>query len=207
VLKKSLARAAVAAVAAVGLAGCGGQDDSMGDMAGMGSSSSSSSPSSSQSADFNDADVSFATDMIPHHRQAVEMAKLAASRAESAEVKDLAKQIEDAQDPEIQMMTAWLQTWGAPVPEDGMSGMSGMDHGSGSMSGMMSNEDMDSLMNSSGPEFDTMFLTMMIAHHKGAIEMARTEQAKGSSADAVALAKQIEQAQTKEIATMQSLLQ
>ena len=201
-LKKSLTLAVILAAAAAGLAGCGGQDDSMGGMSGMGSSSS---PTSSQSSDFNDADVSFATDMIPHHRQAVEMAKLAATRAENAKVKDLAQQIEDAQDPEIQTMTAWLKTWGAPVPSD-MGGMSGMDHGSDSMSGMMSTEDMDNLSNASGAEFDKMFLTMMIAHHEGAIEMAKTEQSKGSNTDAIALAEQIEQAQTKEIATMQELL-
>lgn len=51
-----------------------------------------------------------------------------------------------------------------------------------------------------------MFLTMMIEHHQGAIEMARTEQADGMYADEVALAKRIETAQTDEIATMQRLL-
>ena len=51
-----------------------------------------------------------------------------------------------------------------------------------------------------------MFLTMMITHHQGAIEMAKTEQKDGTSADATALAKNIEAAQTAEIATMQVLL-
>ena len=202
--KKSLTLAAVVTVTALGLTACGGQDDSMGSMPGH--SSSSSSPSTSQSADFNDADVKFATDMIPHHRQAVEMAKLAESRAENPEVKSLAKQIEGAQDPEIQTMTAWLQTWGAPVPDEMSGDMGGMDHGGDSMAGMMTSEDMESLKNASGAEFDKMFLTMMIEHHKGAIEMAKTEQSEGSNEDAIALAEQIEQAQTEEIATMQDLL-
>lgn len=200
-LKKSLTSAAVVASMAAGLTGCGGQDDSMGDMPGH-SSSSNSPDSSSKVADFNAADVKFATDMIPHHRQAVEMAKLAEDRAESAEVKSLAEQIEGAQDPEIETMSSWLKAWGEPVPEE----MSGMDHGSGSMSGMMSTEDMNKLEEASGKEFDTMFLTMMIEHHEGAIEMAKSEQSQGSNEDAIALAKQIEQAQTEEITTMQGLL-
>lgn len=200
--KKSL-MAALAAFAALTLAACGGggDDDSMGDMPGMSSSSSSSASSSEGASDFNDADVSFATEMISHHRQAVEMAKLAETRAESPEVKDLATQIMNAQGPEIEKMSGWLTAWGKPVPEE----MKGMDM-SASMPGMMSADDMDKLMNASGAEFDHMFLTMMIQHHQGAIEMAKTERADGTNPEATALAQQIEQAQTEEISTMQGLL-
>ncbi|WP_460715030.1 DUF305 domain-containing protein [Nocardioides dilutus] len=164
-------------------------------------SSSSATDSSSDASEFNDADVRFATDMITHHRQAVEMAELAEARAESAQVKDLGAQIKDAQDPEIQQMSAWLTAWGEPIPGD----HGGMDM-SGSMPGMMSTQQMDDLMNASGAEFDQMFLTMMIAHHQGAIEMAQTEQADGLNAGAIALAVQVELAQTEEITTMQALL-
>lgn len=169
----------------------------------MGSSASAPSESGTTdpTADFNEADVTFATDMIPHHRQAVEMAELAETRADSPEVKDLAEQIRGAQGPEIQTMSRWLTTWGKPVPEK----MDGMDM-SGSMPGMMSTEDMDKLMNASGAEFDRMFLRMMIEHHRGAIEMAKIEQADGQFPDAIALAEGIEAAQTTEIATMQGLL-
>lgn len=201
--KKTFALGAVLTAAVLTLAACG-DDDSMGDMPGMGPSSTSSSPTNSGSAmtsDFNDADVAFATDMITHHRQAVEMAELAGTRAKSAQVKDLAAQIKQAQDPEIQQMSAWLTDWGMPVPGD----HGGMDM-SGSMPGMMSSQEMGDLMDASGAEFDEMFLTMMIAHHQGAIEMAQAEQGDGVNADAVALAAQVEQAQTEEIATMQALL-
>ncbi len=200
--KKHLAAAALIVVGGFTLAACGGSDDSMSDMPGMGSSSpSSDSPSADATSEFNDADVTFATEMIPHHRQAVEMATLAETRAKSPQVKDLAMTIMGAQDPEIQTMSGWLAAWGKPVPED----MSGMDM-SGSMPGMMSSEDMDDLMNASGAEFDQMFLTMMIEHHEGAIAMAKTEQSDGMNAEAIALAKKIESAQTDEIATMQGLL-
>ncbi|MBZ5736407.1 DUF305 domain-containing protein [Nocardioides sp. TRM66260-LWL] len=200
--KKSITLAALAVAGSLTLAACG-SSDSMGNMPGMGSSSTSSSPTpnSSSMADFNDADVTFATDMIPHHRQAVEMAKLAETRAASQKVKDLAMQIMNAQDPEIQTMSSWLTAWGKPVPAD----MGGMDM-SGSMPGMMSSSDMADLKKASGADFDQMFLTMMIAHHQGAIEMAKTEETGGMNTDAIALAQQIEAAQTTEITTMKGLL-
>lgn len=203
-VKKSLPVATVLLVGAFTLAACGNEndDDTSSDMPGM-SASSHSMMSSSESAtsDFNDADVTFATDMISHHRQAVEMAELAVDRAGSPEVKDLAERIEQAQGPEIDTMSEWLHAWGQPVPEE----MGGMDM-SGSMPGMMSTEDMKMLAGLSGARFDQKFLQMMIAHHQGAIEMARTEQSDGENADAKALAEQIERAQTDEIATMRDLL-
>ena len=200
--KKSITLAALAVAGSLTLAACG-SSNSMGNMPGMGSSSTSSSPTpnSSSMADFNDADVTFATDMIPHHRQAVEMAKLAETRAASQKVKDLAMQIMNAQDPEIQTMSSWLTAWGKPVPAD----MGGMDM-SGSMPGMMSSSDMADLKKASGADFDQMFLTMMIAHHQGAIEMAKTEETGGMNTDAIALAQQIEAAQTTEITTMKGML-
>ena len=54
--------------------------------------------------------------MIPHHRDAVAMAELAADRAESAEVKTLAEQIQAAQQPEIDQLSGFLNAWGAEVP-------------------------------------------------------------------------------------------
>ena len=148
----------------------------------------------------NAADVTFATGMIPHHEQAVVMAKLAATRASSPAVKDLAKKIEAAQQPEITMMTGWLAAWGEPQP----SAMGGMDMGGST--GMMSAADMMKLTKSTGTAYDKMFLTMMIAHHQGALTMAATETATGKSNDALTLATNVTASQTAEIATMQGLL-
>lgn len=165
--------------------------------------------SSSESEDFNAADVTFAQDMIPHHRQATEMAALAEGRTSNPEVLDLAAKIEAAQEPEIETMTGWLESWGEDVPDD-MSGMSqdmaGMDHSGGSMSGMMSAEEMNALEAAEGAAFDEMFLTMMIEHHKGAIEMAKAQQEDGKFPAAVELATKIESDQAAEIETMESLL-
>lgn len=158
---------------------------------------------------YNDADVAFAQQMIPHHQQALQMARMATEQAASDEVRELAERIEAAQGPEIATMTGWLVAWGEKVPDlDGTDSMAGMDHGGetpGSM-GMMTEEDMDRLMATSGRDFDRAFLTMMIAHHEGAIEMARAEQATGKDPGALALAGQVEVDQAAEIETMRDLL-
>jgi len=137
--------------------------------------------------------------MIPHHQQAVEMAAMADGRAASAEVKDLAAKIKAAQQPEIDTMNQWLTTWGKPTaaPE--------MGHGSAGH-GMMSDADMAKMMNAKGAGFDKQFLTMMIAHHEGAITMARDETAKGSNTDAKALAEKIVADQQAEITAMRGML-
>lgn len=152
----------------------------------------------------NSADVEFAQQMIPHHEQAIEMAKLAESRAENDKVKDLAADIEAAQGPEIKTMTGWLKAWDeevtAPMDHGSMDDMDSMGEG------MMSGQDMADLEKASGAEFDRMFLTMMIEHHEGAITMAKKEQSKGKNPDAIALATQIQSAQTDEIKLMKGLL-
>jgi uncharacterized protein (DUF305 family) len=71
---------------------------------------------------------------------------------------------------------------------------------------MMSDEDMGALMDASGADFDRMWLTMMIAHHEGAIEMAEQVKAQSTTPDVTALADAIVAGQTTEIDTMQQLL-
>ena len=212
----TIAITAASAVAAAVLAGCSSNDGEM-NMPGMSSSdtpaSSSSENSAEASAEFNDADVTFVEGMYPHHAQAVEMASLVDGRTENAQVIELAQAIEAAQAPEMEQMNALLTAWGQPAASADMGGMDmggmdmgGMDMGSGGMTGMMSQEDMDMLSAANGAEFDSMWLTMMIEHHKGAIEMAQIELADGSNADAKELASTIIDAQQSEIFSMESLL-
>ena len=155
-------------------------------------------------ANVSDSDVSFAQQMIPHHQQAVEMADLALTRETSPEVKKLAEQIKAAQGPEIEMMSMWLQSWGARMEmgED----HSGHDMGGMDMSGMMSDDDMQALADAQGAEFDRMWLEMMIAHHQGAISMAEQVKAASSNADVTSLAGAVMTGQAEEIDTMQKLL-
>ena len=204
---KVIASIAAAAASAFLVVGCSDNaaDSSM-DGHAMGSMSSApmSSAQASASAEFNDADVMFAQMMYPHHAQAVEMADLADGRTDNPEVLSLASAIAAAQQPEMDQMTAWLTEWGQPMPDMDMGDMGGMDHSSGS--GMMTAQDMDALMAASGSEFDRQWLTMMIAHHTGAIEMANTEIADGSNPDALEMARAIVATQQQEIETMQRLL-
>ncbi|ORI25334.1 DUF305 domain-containing protein [Rhodococcus sp. 1168] len=169
-----------------------------------GHSMNSSQSASDASAQFNNADVMFAQMMYPHHAQAVEMSAMATGRTENPDVLALASAIEAAQQPEMDQMTAWLSEWGQPAPSADMGAMGGMNHGSGS--GMMTDQEMDSLMASSGPEFDRQWLTMMIAHHTGAIDMANVEIEQGSNPEALAMSRMIVTSQQEEIDTMRQLL-
>ncbi|MFI9543242.1 DUF305 domain-containing protein [Streptomyces sp. NPDC052016] len=195
-LPRRAALTVATATAALVLAACGGGHE------GHGSSSSASSSSPGSARTHNDQDVVFAQGMIPHHRQALEMAALAADRASSAQVVDLAARIEKAQDPEIRTLTGWLEAWGEAVPEAGAT-----DHSSHSgMAGMMDEADMEKLEKASGKAFDTAFLAMMVEHHEGAVAMARTEQDKGRHGPAKEMAGDIVTGQQAEIEEMNELL-
>lgn len=187
-------RLTVVAVAALGLllAGCGGSHD-MDDM-GMAS------PSSTTGA--SAADAMFAQMMIPHHQQAVVMADLAQTRASSPVITDLAARIRAAQQPEIDLMTGWLQQWGVPVLSEQEAMAS---HGGHSMSGMLTPEQLDELAAASGAAFDRRFAELMIAHHQGAVEMAR-EVVGSANPQVASLAGEIIDAQQAEIGELQAFL-
>jgi uncharacterized protein (DUF305 family) len=188
----------IAAGALALLTACGGNGESMAGSDGMGSTvPATTTPSAQPSPTFNDADVTFAQMMIPHHEQAVEMADLALMRASDSEIEELAAKIKSAQDPEIQTMKGWLAEWDKPVSSGGM----GHD-----MPGIMSEEDMKKLETAKGKAFDKLFAQLMIAHHKGAIDMARTEQANGSNPKAKELAKRIETTQQAEVAQLRKVV-
>ncbi|MFI2368074.1 DUF305 domain-containing protein [Streptomyces sp. NPDC018833] len=151
----------------------------------------------------NGTDVTFAQHMIMHHRMAIAMSDMAASHGASNQVKALAVKIKKAQQPEIETLSRWLRTWGQKPPQ-GME----MDHGKDSspMAKMMHHMRMDDLDGASGKAFDTMFLNMMIMHHRGAVDMARMEQKEGAHEPARKLAGEIVTAQTAEIAQMEKML-
>lgn len=212
-VRRTVAVAAAGATALV-LAACGGADDGGSDgSAGHGGHSAAASATPSASASdarggHNAADVAFAKGMIPHHRQAVEMADLAPGRAGSPEVEKLAAEIKKAQDPEIRTLSGWLTAWGEEVPAEGAAmdhsshGMDGMD----GMDGMMTDQEMRGLEDASGEAFDTAFLELMVKHHEGALAMAETERADGAFAPAKKMAAQIITSQSAEIERMNGLL-
>ncbi|MEU7111515.1 DUF305 domain-containing protein [Streptomyces sp. NPDC046182] len=203
---RKLALTGAAAVASLLLSACGSATDSAGDAASGTKPGSRPSAADSPAADaFNDADVAFAQAMIPHHQQALEMAKLADGRAEDTGVKKIVADVEKAQDPEIRTMRSWLKAWGKPESA-GQSGHGG-GHGAGhAMAGMMSEQDMKDLESLRGRAFDRKFAELMIAHHEGAVEMAETEQKDGRDATAKKLAGDVVRTQSAEIAELRKIL-
>ena len=182
------------------LGACGSSDMGSMDMGSSDSSSVDMGYSIPESADFNDADVMFAQMMIPHHEQAIEMSDIALdpSTGASAAVIALATQIKGAQDPEISQMKNLLTTWGMPT------NMGSMDHSS-MMDGMLSLEEMDTLGQLKGAEFDKAWAKGMIAHHEGAIAMANDVLANGKNSEILALANAVVSGQSTEIEILKPL--
>ncbi len=199
--------ASLTLAASLALTACGGDPDDP--------------PSAVRTADngdvYNDADVTFATEMIQHHAQALVMVDLTQDRTLAPEVRQLAEEIRDAQVPEIERLTDWLTAWDQEVPAtmrdhgQGSEDMGGMDHGdAGSgeqdMPGMMSEEDLADLEGASDTEFQDRWLEMMIEHHEGAVAMAEDEVADGAYGDAISMAEDIVSTQQDEIDRMKGLL-
>ncbi|MEE3236328.1 MAG: DUF305 domain-containing protein [Pseudomonadota bacterium] len=113
-------------------------------------------------------DVKFMQDMIPHHNQAVQMAELVSDRTNNQELRDVAGRIDASQVDEIEFMDGWLSDRGEVVPETTAHSAMHMSH---VMAGMASPDDMARLAELEGTEFDRLFLTLMIAHHEGAVTM------------------------------------
>ena len=151
---------------------------------------------------YNADDIAFATNMIPHHQQAIEMSALAPDRSTNPEVIELASRISAAQGPEIETMRVFLVQW--KENPDASTGHGG--HGNMPMSGMVDDATMAKLASLNGAEFDTLWLQSMIGHHQGAIEMAKAEIANGENVDAIGLAKTIADTQQVEIDQMNQLL-
>ena len=199
-MKKFALTAIALTTTALLLGACGSSDMGSMDMGSSDSSSMDMGYSIPESADFNDADVMFAQMMIPHHEQAIEMSDIALdpNTGASAAVIALATQIKGAQDPEISQMKNLLTTWGMPME------MGSMDNSS-MMGGMLSLEDMDSLGQLKGAEFDKAWAKGMIAHHEGAIAMANDVLANGKNSEILALANAVVSGQSKEIETLKPL--
>ncbi|MEO6653473.1 MAG: DUF305 domain-containing protein [Ilumatobacteraceae bacterium] len=193
-------RPAVVTIGSVMVAGalvltaCGGGDDAASDATrSTVPAEASTAATDVDQADVNASDVMFAQGMIPHHSQAVELAALALvpEREASPDVRDLAQRVQAGQDPEIEQMTDWLTSWDQPIDVPAMDDMD--------MDGMVATAQIDALATLSGSEFDAEWSRLMIAHHEGAIAMAKTEVTDGLNRDAISLAQDIIAAQQAEI--------
>ena len=147
---------------------------------------------------YSDEDVEFVTAMVPHHAQALEMAELAPDRAADARVRAMAERIAAGQGPEIAVMQAWLADHGLPKAD------TDADHGHAAR-GMVTGEQMTQLLAAKGEQFDRLFLSRMIAHHEGALEMAN-RLGQGTHPLVMDMAKDVSATQSVDIARMQEVL-
>ncbi|WP_106399835.1 DUF305 domain-containing protein [Actinocorallia populi] len=144
-----------------------------------------------------EADVTFMRMMVVHHGQAVVMSELAPTRAADPRVKSLASRISAAQAGEITLMRDWLRR-NEKLPATG--------HDHHSMPGMITPAELEDLESSTSTTFDRLYLTLMIKHHEGALEMADTVLADGTDTTALQLAKDVVATQQAEINRMRALL-
>ena len=144
----------------------------------------------------NSIDGAFLTGMAPHHKAAIEMARIAETRADHREVRDLATKIASDQLQEIDQLNAVHQkAFGTPLPAAG-------GHGSLGLTAAQMGMEMDPSALRTAKPFDRAFIDMMVAHHQGAIRMARAELAQGSDPDTKGVARAVITAQSSEIQQM-----
>lgn len=165
----------------------------------------SSSSAVEDSESWNKADQKFVQEMIPHHEQAVVMSEMVNDVEVSGETAALATEIFSAQASEIELMKGFLSEWGVEYDPSSDPHAGHMMSGDES-NGMMTDEELAELENSVGADFEKMWLTMMLAHHKGAIKMAETVVADGKDPRVKTLAETIIGEQQKEIDLIDSLL-
>jgi len=159
------------------------------------------------------ADANFMRGMIHHHAQAVLMAKWAPTHGAGADLQRLTERIVVAQQDEIALMQTWLKEKGEPVPDPSPGPMrmtmpDGTTHDM-LMPGMLSAAELNQLDAARGVEFDRLFLTFMIRHHEGALDMVEELfGAKGAAhdEDTFRLASDVFADQTTEIRVMKEML-
>ena len=155
------------------------------------------------------ADVHFMSGMIYHHAQAILIAGWAASHDAGPSVQTLCDRIVASQNDEIALLSRWLATRheAVPQPDPEHMMMPGMDS-SHMMPGMLSAEQLAQLDRARGPDFDQLFLQLMIQHHQGAITMVNQLFAAGSGEEepVYKMASSVYADQTTEIERMQRML-
>nr|WP_030709022.1 DUF305 domain-containing protein [Streptomyces sp. NRRL F-2580] len=148
----------------------------------------------------NAADRAYVQRMIEHHRQALTMSALAPERAAADGVRRLAERISAAQRPEIGAMEKWLTVHPAPP-----GGSGGHAHDHAAMPGMATEQQLKELTGARGAEFDRLFLTLMSAHHEGALKMAGEVLAAGNNVAVEEMATEVVATQSTEIHRMRAM--
>jgi uncharacterized protein (DUF305 family) len=138
----------------------------------------------------NEADATFSLQMIPHHRQTIDIAKVAMSRSKDQFVIDVADKIATAESGEIEQMATYLRSWNIQIPGED-------PNATHKMAGMMTAKDVDTLKAAQGKQFDELFLATLSRHLRSGVNMAKDAQAKGEHIGSKALAGKIIVSQTE----------
>jgi uncharacterized protein (DUF305 family) len=154
--------------------------------------------------------VDFMSGMISHHAQAIVMSKWAPTHGANSSVSVLCERIINAQQDEINTMQTWLRDRNEPVPQASAAGMkmAGMDHPM-LMPGMLTDAQLRQLDSAQGANFDRLFLTFMIQHHRGAVTMVKqlfSSYGAGQDETIFKFASDVNVDQTTEIARMERML-
>jgi uncharacterized protein (DUF305 family) len=150
---------------------------------------------------FNDTDVMFAQMMLAHHAQALEMVRLARTKAVRDEVRTLAAAIDVTEADEAKTMQVWLQSWARPATA---AADSHAGHGGAHATDA---DDIAALATYDGTQFEQRFLNMLVAHQHNAVEIARMETGSGVNPGALDLAERITDSRTAEIQQMLRFLE
>jgi uncharacterized protein (DUF305 family) len=180
---KRLLAAAILTFVPITLAGCSSGVDH----------SSHSMPSNSSS--FSADEIMFAQMMIPHHQQALDMVAIAETKTTDKDILHVSGHIKDAQAPEVATMKSWLTEAGASIEP----------HHSMEMDGMLTDAEMAELENATGEEFERLFLSGMIKHHQGALDMLYLLD-DSTKTEVTSFGDMIRKVQSKEITEMQTML-
>jgi len=161
-------------------------------------------------------DVGFAQDMSAHHAQAVEMSGIALARSVTPEVRTLAYDVATSQQSQIGTMQGWLRWWNRPAV-NAEAPMQWMDQGSGAghsmpgqngsaMPGMATPDELRTLRQTSGSDFDALYLRLLLRHHEGGLPMADYARVNAETALVAEFADRIGQTQTAESDSIRQLL-
>jgi uncharacterized protein (DUF305 family) len=148
---------------------------------------------------YNQTDVTFATELIPHHRQSLQMVRMVERRDVDPKLKGFAAQLRVTQAVEIESMLSWLKDWDVTAPSGDPSVGTGQ-------SGTVNAGDLAALEASTGEQFEQQWLRLMIRQHEDAIALAKVENAEGQYPYAVALANTVMVGQASQIRTMRLML-
>ena len=151
---------------------------------------------------FNETDVMFLQMMAAHHKQGLEMVRLAKKSATRSEVRILAEAVDATQSDELELMLSWLKGWGEPTTVD-HAPSAHADHGGLPATGP---EEIAALHKVKKAEFETAFLNLFVAHQHNAVEMAALEAEKGVNAETKAFAERVRLSRTDQIQQMLQML-